>query len=207
MGIYGFLFIAVDKGDSASSLHFTLQKPSQERQHTWSLQDKEHSWAREGGSCPNSHIRKEKKPELLAQNHPEMGVREFNSPISIPGVQGTFSSTKPPPSIAASRSEQFPVLFSQIFPLTPESFPSSSWSLSQRDLELQSLAFRRERMAAWRVLCSRKLSFLPNYFHFVWLSDARMLFVPHPEAVQGNDSLSSAKTMPWTPTDPDPLYF
>lgn len=49
--------------------------------------------------------------------------------------------------------------------------------------------------------------FSPNYFHFVWLTDAGMLFVPHPEAIQGNDSLSSTKTMPWVPTDPAPLLF
>lgn len=107
----------------------------------------------------------------------------------------------------SSRSEYLPVSFSQILPPAPERLPSSSWSLSQRDPELQSSAFSREGMAAWRVLCSRKLSFLPNYFHFVWLSDARMLFVPHPEAIQGNDSLSSTKTMPWMPTDAAPLYF
>lgn len=83
-----------------SSLHFPLQKRSQEQQHTWTLQDEEHSWAREGGSSPNCHIREEKKPKFLAQNHSEMRGRKFNSPISIPGVQGTFSLTKPPPRTA-----------------------------------------------------------------------------------------------------------
>lgn len=127
-----------------SSLHVTFQNPSQEHRHTWTLQGKEYSWAREGESCPNSHIRKDKNPKLLAQNHPEMGGREFSSPISIPGIQGTFSSTKPPPRTAASRSEYFPVLISQISPPAPaahgpylnETLSSNPQRLAAREWQL-----------------------------------------------------------------------